>query len=126
MEEPGRSSDSGLPPPQPSQPFGQWRFRGERFPSQRRDRPGLAPGSLTGLRVERQPIIVRVPTPLRLWLPVAAWAVLIFALSSIPGGIVTLIVRAWVIRPRPRQRGQGSVIWTPSPRQVEHGVAVMN
>jgi VanZ family protein len=27
---------------------------------------------------------VRVPSPLRLWLPVVAWAVLIFALSSIP------------------------------------------
>jgi hypothetical protein len=27
---------------------------------------------------------VRVPTPLRLWVPVVAWAGLIFALSSVP------------------------------------------
>jgi VanZ family protein len=27
---------------------------------------------------------VRVPTPLRLWLPVVAWAGVIFALSSVP------------------------------------------
>jgi hypothetical protein len=84
VEEPGRSSDSGLPPTRPSQPYGQWRFRVELFPSQRRDRPGFAPGSLAGLRVRRQPIIVRVPTALRLWLPVVAWAGLIFALSSVP------------------------------------------
>jgi VanZ family protein len=31
-----------------------------------------------------EPIIVRVPSPLRLWLPVVAWAGLIFALSAIP------------------------------------------
>ena len=28
---------------------------------------------------------MRVPTPLRLWLPVVAWAGVIFALSSVPG-----------------------------------------
>ena len=71
MEEPGRSSDSGLPPPRPSQPRGQWRFRGERFPSQRRDRPGLAPGSLTGLRLwSRSLSSCGCRSPLRLWLPV--------------------------------------------------------
>ena len=41
-----RSSDSGLPPPPPSRPSGQWRLAEERLPSQRRDRAGLAPASL--------------------------------------------------------------------------------
>ena len=58
---------------------------GERLPSQRRDRPGLAPGSLTALlglgRAYHRTVSGSV---LRLWLPVAAWAGLIFALSSIP------------------------------------------
>ena len=31
-----------------------------------------------------EPIIATVSTPLRLWLPVVAWAALIFALSSVP------------------------------------------
>ena len=58
---------------------------GERLPSQRRDRPGLAPGSLTALlglgRAYHRTVSGSV---LRLWLPVAIWAGLIFALSSIP------------------------------------------
>jgi len=33
----------------------------------------------------RQPIIVRVPTSVRLWLPVVLWAALIFGFSSISG-----------------------------------------
>ncbi len=32
----------------------------------------------------QEPIIGHVPTPLRLWLPVVAWAGLIFAFSSVP------------------------------------------
>ncbi len=32
----------------------------------------------------RQPIIVPVPSALRLWFPVVVWAGLIFALSSVP------------------------------------------
>ena len=46
----GRSSDSGLPPPPPSRPRGQWSSAEEQLPSQRRDRPGFAPGSLTACR----------------------------------------------------------------------------
>ena len=57
----GRSSDSGRPPPPPSRPAGQWRVAGEHLPSQRRDRPGLAPGSLTALRVRADPIIGLCP-----------------------------------------------------------------
>ena len=62
-------------------------FREERLPSQRRDRPGLAPGSLTVLRVcgagayhGRMPASVA----LRLWAPVVLWAAIIFAFSSVP------------------------------------------
>ena len=36
---------------------------GEQLPSQRRDRPGLAPGSLTALLVTAEPIIARCETP---------------------------------------------------------------
>ncbi len=58
---------------------------GERLPSQRRDRPGLAPGSLTALLgLARAYHRTVSSSALRLWLPVAAWAGLIFALSSIP------------------------------------------
>ncbi|MEX1073678.1 MAG: DNA polymerase III subunit alpha, partial [Burkholderiales bacterium] len=45
------------------------------------------------------------------------------AFSSIPAGTVTLIVRALVTRPRPRQFGQGSVIVEPVPLQAEQGLA---
>jgi len=58
---------------------------GEHLPSQRRDRPGLAPGSLTALfgvgRAYHRTVSGSV---LRLWAPVVAWAALIFALSSVP------------------------------------------
>ena len=58
----------------------------EHVPSQRRDRPGFAPGSLTARLVRAG--AYHGPVPLsRLaftWLPVVAWAALIFALSSIP------------------------------------------
>jgi VanZ family protein len=58
---------------------------GERLPSQRRDRPGFAPGSLTVLLIEGRAYHRTVAgTFARLWLPVLAWAALIFALSSIP------------------------------------------
>ena len=45
-----RSSDSGLPPAPPSRPRGQWLSAWKRLPLQRRDRPGLAPGSLSARR----------------------------------------------------------------------------
>jgi hypothetical protein len=58
----------------------------EHVPSQRRDRPGFAPGSLSARLVRAG--AYHGPVPLsRLaftWLPVVAWAALIFALSSIP------------------------------------------
>jgi VanZ family protein len=58
---------------------------GERLPSQRRDRPGLAPGSLTAfLCVGRAYHRTVSGSILRLWLPVVVWAAVIFALSSIP------------------------------------------
>ena len=67
-------------------------FRGEHLPSQRRDRPGLAPGSLTALRMCRRayhstmsaPAVPAHRSALGVWLPVAVWAALIFAFSSIP------------------------------------------
>ena len=58
---------------------------GERLPLQRRDRPGFAPGSLTVLLIGGRAYHRTVTgTFARLWLPVLAWAALIFALSSIP------------------------------------------
>ena len=57
---------------------------GELLPLQRRDRPGLAPGSLTVLLMSAA---YHRPVPgsiARLWLPVVAWAGLVFALSSVP------------------------------------------
>src|SRR5688572_29939031 len=82
----GRSSDAGLPLRRlPSR--SQWRRSGGHLPSQRRDRPGFAPGSPT----ERRFASVRLPSSLvaasrvlSAWLPVVAWAGLIFTLSSIP------------------------------------------
>ena len=60
--------------------------------SQRRDRPGLAPGSLTALRLWRRAYHPTVSSPaatgtrsaLSTWLPVVAWAAVIFAFSSVP------------------------------------------
>ena len=52
----------------------------ERLPSQRRDRPRFALGSLTGLRLSHDPTIAAM----RVWLPVVVWAAVIFAFSSIP------------------------------------------
>ena len=58
---------------------------GEQLPSQRRDRPGLAPGSLTALLGCTRAYHRTVSgSPARLWLPVVAWAALIFAFSSVP------------------------------------------
>ena len=58
---------------------------GERLPLQRRDRPGFAPDSLTALLVSGRAYHRTVSGSIaRLWLPVVAWAALIFALSSIP------------------------------------------
>jgi VanZ family protein len=58
---------------------------GQRLPSQRRDRPGLAPGSLTVLRWRGRAYHRTVKRPtLGLWLPVVLWAGVIFALSSVP------------------------------------------
>ncbi len=57
----------------------------KRLPSQRRDRPGLAPGSLTVLLLVGRAYHRAVAGSLaRLWLPVVAWAALIFAFSSVP------------------------------------------
>ncbi len=58
---------------------------GEQLPSQRRDRPGFAPGSLTELPCDGAAYHRTVSaTGLRAWGPVVLWAGLIFALSSIP------------------------------------------
>ena len=58
---------------------------GEHLPSQRRDRPGFAPGSLTVLLEYGRAYHRTVSgSRARLWLPVVAWAALIFALSSVP------------------------------------------
>ena len=63
----------------------QWRLVGEQLPSQRRDRPGLAPGSLTALPCDGRPYHRTVPATLfRAWAPVVLWAALIFAFSSVP------------------------------------------
>jgi VanZ family protein len=84
MWERGRSSDSGLPPPPPSRLAASGVVAEELLPSQRRDRPGFAPGSLTGLLWSGRAYHRTVPRPVRLWLPVLLWAGLIFALSSVP------------------------------------------
>ena len=85
MRERGRSSDSGLPLCGLPGLAGQWRFRVGRLPSQRRDRPGLAPGSLTVLLCGAGAYHGRVSASpaLRLWAPVVAWAAVIFVLSSL-------------------------------------------
>ncbi len=58
---------------------------GKHLPLQRRDRPGLAPGSLTALRCRGGAYHRTVPADaLRLWAPVVGWAALIFAFSSVP------------------------------------------
>ena len=58
---------------------------GEHLPLQRRDRPGLAPGSLTVLRdVGRAYHRAVAGSFARLWLPVLVWAAVIFAFSSVP------------------------------------------
>jgi VanZ family protein len=61
-------------------------FGEERLPSQRRDRPGLAPGSLTACRFWTRPYHGSVATSrlLTAWLPVVVWAAVIFTFSSIP------------------------------------------
>jgi hypothetical protein len=82
----GRSSDSGLPPHRLPGRGGQWHFGEEHLPSQRRDRPGLAPGSLSVRRFCGGPYhrAVTASRALNAWLPVIAWAAAIFALSSVP------------------------------------------
>jgi VanZ family protein len=85
MWERGRSSDSGLPLPPPSRLAASGVVAGERLPLQRRDRPGFAPGSLTVLLYRRRAYHRTVSgTSVRSWLPVIAWAAIIFALSSVP------------------------------------------
>ena len=69
----------------PSPCSGQWRVAGERLPLQRRDRPGLAPGSLTVLRdVGRAYHRAVAGSFARLWLPVLIWAAVIFTFSAVP------------------------------------------
>jgi VanZ family protein len=86
MWERGRSSDSGLPLCGLPGLVGQWRFRVGRLPSQRRDRPGIAPGSLTVLLCGAGAYHSGVWTSaaVRLWVPVVLWAAVIFAFSSVP------------------------------------------
>ena len=79
----GRSSDSGLPPAPPSRPEGQWHSGGERLPSQRRDRPGFAPASLTARLLLSAVVCPSVQAAVWRWGSVVAWAALIFVLSSI-------------------------------------------
>ena len=69
----------------PSQPEGQWLPAREHLSSQRRDRPGFAPAF--PIRSPFAGIYHRGVTASRTlanWLPVALWAGVIFALSSIP------------------------------------------
>ena len=86
----GRSSDSGLPLPPPSRlPVSRWAsgfVAGEQLPLQRRDRPGIAPGSLTALPCDGGAYHHKVSAPalLRTWGPVVLWAAVIFAFSSVP------------------------------------------
>src|SRR5438876_818876 len=59
----------------------------ERLPSQRRDRSGLAPDSLAARRFVRGDYHRRAMVrsrALTVWLPVLAWAAVIFTLSSVP------------------------------------------
>ena len=57
----------------------------EQLPLQRRDRPGLAPGSLTELRDWGRAYHRTVHGSLaRNWVPVVAWAGVIFAFSAVP------------------------------------------
>ena len=57
----------------------------EQLPLQRRDRPGLTPGSLTVLRDCGRAYHRTVRGPfVRNWLPVLVWAAVIFSFSSIP------------------------------------------
>jgi len=64
MREGGRSSDSGLPPRRLPGSKASGTSAGEHLPSQRRDRPGLAPGSLTVLSFGRRAYHRTVPPPL--------------------------------------------------------------
>ncbi len=58
---------------------------GEHLPLQRRDRPGLSPGSLTALRCGAGAYHAPVSeSRLGLWLPVLAWCAVIFAFSAVP------------------------------------------
>ena len=56
----------------------------ERLPSQRRDRPGFAPDSLSARLLVVALVCPLVQAAVSRWAPVAAWAALIFTLSSIP------------------------------------------
>jgi VanZ family protein len=90
MEERGRSSDSGLPSPRPSQPVrpvassrsGVSPYSGGTVPDSHRV---PSPCSCVWAAAYHRGLTIRpVSAQLRLWLPVVAWAALIFALSSIP------------------------------------------
>jgi len=59
----------------------------ERLPSQRRDRSGLAPDSLAARRFvagDYHRAAMARSRVLTVWLPVVAWAAVIFAFSSVP------------------------------------------
>jgi VanZ family protein len=102
----GRSSDSGAPLSATFPARGPVVSAEKQLPLQRRDRPGFAPGSLTACRWQR-PYHGRMPVPVKrprrpsrpgllvgiasdasgalsVWLPVLAWAAVIFTFSSIP------------------------------------------
>src|SRR5829696_6209938 len=74
----------------------------ERLPSQRRDRPGLAPGSLSARLLLSRLVCPSVQAAVRRWGPVVAWAAVIFAFSSVPslGTGLDLGFRAAEDRPR--------------------------
>ena len=78
----GRSSDSGALPRRLPGPRASGSSARER-PSQRRDRPGLAPGP-SPLAFCCPPLCPSVQAAVRRWGPVVAWAAVIFAFSSIP------------------------------------------
>jgi VanZ family protein len=88
MWERGRSSDSGLPLPPPSRlgPVASWResvspYSGGTVPDSHRV---PSPCSFYPSRAYHRPVSRPVSEFWRLWVPVVAWAGLIFAFSSVP------------------------------------------
>ena len=86
MEARGRFSDSGLPPSPPSRPWGQWHVGAGASPltaaGPSRTRTGFPLRS--PLRAAAYHPRVTSQRLLAAWLPVVAWAAVIFAFSSVP------------------------------------------